>query len=60
MEHQKAITLLTSMLERHPLNAEEKEAVTTAIGVLGWSSLAKSRIEAHKAKKAKRDKSTEW
>jgi hypothetical protein len=57
MEYQKAITVLKSLLGRHSLSAEEKEAVMIAIGVLSWVSLSKSRI---KAQKAKRDKSTEW
>ena len=57
MEYQKAIVILKNLLDRHSLNAEEKEAVMTAIGVLSWSSLSKSKI---KAQKAKRDKSTEW
>ena len=57
MEYQKAIAILTSLLDRHSLDAEEKEAVMTAIGLLSWASLSKSKI---KALKAKRDKSTEW
>ena len=57
MEHQKAIAILISLLDKHSLDAEEKEAVMTAIGVLSWSTLSKSKI---KAQKAKRDKSTEW
>jgi hypothetical protein len=57
MEYQKAIDILKSLLDKHPLNAEEKEAVITAIGVLSWVSLSKSKI---RAQKAKRDKSTEW
>ncbi len=57
MEYEKAIAVLKSMGERHPLNTEEKEAVVTAIGVLSWGSLAKSRL---KAQKARRDKSKEW
>jgi len=57
MEYQKAIAILISLLDRHLLDAEEKEAVMTAIGVLSWGSLSKSKI---KAQKAKRDKSTEW
>lgn len=57
MEYQKAIAILKNLLDRHSLTTEEKEAVTTAIGILSWSSLSKSRI---KAQKAKRDKSTEW
>ncbi len=57
MEYQKAIAVLKSLLDRHPLDAEEKEAVMTAIGVLSWGSLSKSKL---KAQKAKRDKSTKW
>ncbi|MFH1383114.1 MAG: hypothetical protein ABIH70_09540 [Chloroflexota bacterium] len=57
MEYQEAIAILKSLLDRHSLDTKEKEAVMTAIGVLSWGSLAKSRI---KAQKTKRDKSTEW
>jgi hypothetical protein len=57
MEYQKAIDILISLLNKHPLDAEEKEAVNTAIGVLGWGALSKSKI---KALKVKRDKSIEW
>jgi hypothetical protein len=57
MEHKEAIAILIRLLDKHSLDAEEKEAVNTAIGVLSWSTLAKSRI---KAQKAKRDKSNEW
>ena len=57
MEYVKAIAVLKTMLEKHPLSAEEKEAVMTAIGVLSWGSLAESR---RKEQRAKRDKSTEW
>ncbi len=57
MEYQKAVAILKSLLDNRSLNAEEKEAVLTAIGVLSWGSLSKSKI---KAQKAKRDKSTEW
>ena len=57
MEHQKAIDILRSLLDRRSLDAEEEEAVMAAIGVLSWGSLSRSKI---KAQKAKRDKSTEW
>ena len=57
MEYQKAIAILKSLLDRHSLDAEEEAAVMTAIGVLSWASLSKSKI---KAQKAKRDKSAEW
>lgn len=57
MDHQKAIAVLQSLLEKRSLDAEEKEAVTTAIGILSWTALAKSRV---KAQKARRDKGTKW
>lgn len=57
MEYQEAIAILQSLLDKHSLDAEEREAVMTAIGVLSWASLSKSRL---KAQKAKRDKSAEW
>ena len=57
MEYQKAIAILKSLLDRHSLDPEEEEAVMTAIGVLSWASLSKSKT---KAQKAKRDKSAEW
>jgi hypothetical protein len=57
MEYQQAIIILKNLLDKHSLDAEEKEAIMTAIGLLSLGSLAKSRI---KAQKAKRDKSTQW
>lgn len=57
MEYQKAITILKSLLDRYPLDAEEKEAILTAIGMLSWASLYKSRL---KVQMTKRDKSTRW
>lgn len=49
------------MLEERSLNAEEKEAVSTAIGVLDWAALGKDRLKSIAAKrKEKRDKSVEW
>jgi hypothetical protein len=57
MEEQKAIAILKNLLNKHQLDAEEKEAIMTAIGILSWGTLAKSRM---KAQKAKREKKTEW
>jgi hypothetical protein len=57
MEDQKAIDVLTVLLNKDILDSEEKEAVSAAIGVLSWTALAKSRI---KTQKNKRKKSTEW
>jgi len=57
MEYEKAIAVLKSLLDRHSLNDEEKEAVMAAIGILSWGTLSKSQL---KARKARRDKSAEW
>jgi hypothetical protein len=57
MEDQKAIDVLTRLLDKDILNSEENEAVSTAIGVLSWTALAKSRIT---TQKNKRKRSTEW
>jgi len=57
MEYQEAIAILKRLLDKHSLDGEEKEAIITAIGVLSWGSLSKSKI---KAQKVKRDKSTKW
>ena len=57
MEYEKAIAILKRLLDRHSLDAEEKEAIMTALGLLSLGSLSKSKI---KAQKTRRDKSTEW
>jgi hypothetical protein len=57
MEYKKAVAVLVQMLDKRDLDAEEKEAVLTAIGVLDWASLGKSRMQSLiKARKAKREK----
>jgi hypothetical protein len=57
MEYEEAVAILKRLVEKHPLDAEEKEAVMTAIGVLVWGSLGKSKT---RAIKAKRNKRTQW
>lgn len=57
MEHKEAAEILIKMLDKHRLSEKEKAAVATAVGILAWTSLSKSRI---KAMKAKRDKNLEW
>ncbi len=61
MEYKQAIAVLTKMLEERSLDADEKEAVLAAIGVLDWASLGKTRLKSMAEKrKEKRDKSIEW
>jgi hypothetical protein len=57
MEHEKAIEVLKGMLDRGRPVAEEKEAVTTAVGAPSRGKPGESRA---KARKAKRDRSTRW
>jgi hypothetical protein len=46
MDHKEASTVLINLLGKNLLDAKEKEAVLTAIGVLAWTSLSKSKIKA--------------
>jgi lipopolysaccharide biosynthesis regulator YciM len=57
MENDKAIEILKKMLDKPSLDTEEKEAVMTALGILGWVKLSKSRM---KILKEKRDQSLKW
>jgi hypothetical protein len=57
MEPKEAIEILQKLLENESLSEKEKEAITTAIGMLSWTSLARSSL---KARRAKRDKNLEW
>lgn len=51
MEHKKATEVLIKLLTNGNLNKIENEAVKTAIGVLSWTALAKSRMKSLKAKR---------
>jgi len=57
MEYAKAIDVLKSLAEKPDTNADEKEAISTAVGVLSLGAMALSRV---KEKKAKRDQAMEW
>ncbi len=51
MEHQKAVQVLKSLVEKNDLSDEEKDAVLTAIGLLSWAALGKTRMKALKEKR---------
>ena len=53
MKDKKAIDILMRMLDRRSFNAEEKEAISAAIGILSWTSLAESKIKERKARQDK-------
>ena len=57
MEHKEASEILISLLKKGALEADEKEAVLTAIGVLAWTALSKAKI---KALKSKKDRNKQW
>jgi len=57
MENQEALNILSTLREKPGITAAEKEALSTAIGVLSLGAQIKNRM---KALKAKRDKSAEW
>ena len=60
MEYKKAIDILLKMLDKYSLDAEEKEAILTAMGTLDCGSLAENRLRGiMKARKAKKEKGIE-
>jgi len=61
MEYKKAIAVLMGLMDNYPFDAEEKEAVAAAIGVLDSAVLAENRMKGIiKAKKAKREADMKW
>lgn len=54
MEDKVAIELLKGLLEKYPLEDEEKEAVLTAIGILAWTKLIEGRVTSMKKRRDKR------
>ena len=57
MDHKKAMNILQELVKKGTLTDSEREAVTTAIGILAWTTLSKGVA---KAGKEKRDKSLKW
>ena len=53
MNDKEAIKILTNLLKNPLLSKEEKEAILNAIGILGWSKLAESRIDRLKIRRKK-------
>jgi hypothetical protein len=51
MEDKKAAEILIDMVKKYPLEASEKEAISEAIGILSWSSLAQSRLKNLKSRR---------
>ncbi|MDO8552315.1 MAG: hypothetical protein Q7S01_02160 [bacterium] len=53
MEDKTAIDVLTKLISKYPLSDDEAEAVRSAIGILGWSTLMKGRMESMKKSRNK-------
>ena len=61
MDYKEAISVLTKMLDKHSLDAQEQAAVQSAIGLLDWASLGRNKMKNMMEKrKAKREKDVEW
>jgi hypothetical protein len=56
MKDKEAIVVLQGLIARKVLTIEEEEAVRSAIGILSWTSLAKSGIKRLKEKKERADR----
>lgn len=56
MEDKQAAQILLKLLEKYPLIEEEKEAISVAVGILGWTLFSQNRL---KAKREKRDRNIE-
>lgn len=53
MEDKEAIAILMQLAKKPGLSLEEKEALSSAIGILSWTTLAQSRIKNLKEKREK-------
>lgn len=51
MNDKEAATILIKLLAKYPLSEEEKEAITSAIGILSWTALSEGRIKSIKNKR---------
>ena len=60
MEYEKAIAILTNLLDKFSLNTGEKEAIAVALGLLSWAILSQNRIKGLKAKREARQNKNRW
>ncbi len=54
MEDKEVINILERMLKEDSTSTEEKEALKTAIGILGWSKLMEGYMERRKSARDRR------
>lgn len=50
MQQKKALEILLEMMKKYPLTEEERDAVMTAVGILSWTYLGETRLEAKRSK----------
>jgi len=48
MEDSEAVKILIAMLKKYPFSDEEKEAMKTAVGLMGWTKLVEGYVENRK------------
>lgn len=55
MEDKEAVAILIRMLEKESLSAQEREALKTAVGLLGWTKLIEGRMKSIKRSRDRRN-----
>jgi hypothetical protein len=61
MEYDKAAEILKTLIDKHPLTPDEKEAVQTAMGLLILGNISKNHLKSRlKAQQAKKDQGLKW
>jgi hypothetical protein len=61
MDYEKASEVLKQLLDKKALTLEEKEAVQTALGLLGLTVISKNKLKTRLQKeKAQNDKKLNW
>jgi hypothetical protein len=62
MEYENALEVLKTVLEKHTLTPEEKEAVQTAVGLLSLTVISKNRLKnrLHKERTQQDKKNLKW
>jgi hypothetical protein len=51
MTDKEAAKVLTQILKKYPLSAEEEEAVRLGIGMMAWMQLAENKLAARKVRR---------
>ena len=54
MEDSEAVKILIGMLKKYPLDEQEKGALKTAVGLMGWTKLVEGFNDRRKATRDRR------